>query len=450
MPRRVEDILPNSRRSIRNVSMQHDEVRTRHESAHEVPMKRILVMPPTEIANRKRSHHKKVRSNSSKLTRIAIGIVGAIVMIGVIAYLASTYFSRAVFTIVPKTLSVSVDGNFVAASAPKDGLLLYTLIKAEDFASTTVPATDGPSLSAKAQGAINIFNAYSIGARKLIAGTRFMSDSGKIYKLSSTVIIPGYKQSADGNIVPGTIKANVMADNIGTKYNIDSSSAKNDLKIVAYRGGDKYDKIYGQVAGNISGGESGVKKVVNPTTMASTTAALQSSIKTKLLAKIRDKIPQNYFMFENSLISSFSVPEISEASPNHAVITIHGTIYGILFKKDELVAKLAKQPVADLFGGLPYDSKGLDKLSYTLSNRKDFSPEKENDLVMQLKGDLELAGKISVDELKKKFAGLSLADTKQILRSYAPIINLEKSDGQVVPPWSKIPNNIAKISIIVQ
>jgi hypothetical protein len=63
---------------------------------------------------------------------------------------------------------------------------------------------------------------------------------------------------------------------------------------------------------------------------------------------------------------------------------------------------------------------------------------------------MKLVGTVPIEELKRKFAGMALTDTEAIIRSYSPIIDLGKSSGQVVPPWSKIPKNLDKISIIVQ
>ena len=60
-----------------------------------------------------------------------------------------------------------------------------------------------------------------------------------------------------------------------------------------------------------------------------------------------------------------------------------------------------------------------------------------------------LVGSVPVEELKSKFAGLSPSETETVLRGYKPVIEIEKSYGEIIPPWSKVPSNPNKISIEV-
>jgi len=443
MPRRVEDILPSSRRSVRDIPIGGTEEKKPSKKKIEDDEEKVIVRRLPDAVPITRPKRK------SKLTRILSIIVGVIAVLAVLGYFASAYFVRAVFTITPKTVPVSVNSSYVANNVPKDGLLQYKIIKVEGSASSTVPSEDISTASAKASGALNIFNAYSPDPRKLIAGTRFSAPNGKIYKLSSTIMIPGYKTSSTGSIIPGMIKSTVIADIAGVESNIDGTGQSKSFKVVAYKDGDKYDKIYGELTGKITGGASGVKKTVSSTVLSSTVALLKSQIFSTLLAKLSGEISSEDFMFDKGYIEFYSEPQISGTSPNEANVAINGTIYGILFKRDDLVSKMAKQSITDLFGGLPYEPIDLDKMSFVISNKKDFNPEKGGALIMQLKGDIELTGKIPVNELKTKFAGISLTDTKEVMRSYAPIIDLDKTIGQVVPPWSKIPSNLDKISIII-
>ncbi len=435
MPRRVEDILPNNRRSIRELPVEG------------VVIHRIPTAPPPIPEDKFRSHG--TSRNRLGVSRKALVVIGTIITLVIIGYYAPAYFSRAVFTIVPRTIPVNINSNYVATNVREEGLLTYKIVSSESYSSTTVPAIDGLSLSSKAQGTLNIFNSYVGTARRLIAGTRFSSPSGKIYRLTSSIMVPGYKvSSSTGTIIPGNIKSLVVADQVGTEYNIEKTDSTKVFGIVAYKGGDKYEKIYGELASGIKGGASGNKKIIDPALLASTTDSLKTKLTNELQITIQKEIPSEYFMFGKGSMAFETV--ISNSSTNRAIVTVHGTIYGISFKENELVAKLAGQSTVDSFGGLPFEPVGLDKVAFTLSNQKDFSPEKSSTVVMQLKGTLTLTGKIPVDELKEGFAGTALSDTRQILRTYSPIIDLKKSFGQVVPPWSKIPTNTDRISIIIQ
>ena len=61
---------------------------------------------------------------------------------------------------------------------------------------------------------------------------------------------------------------------------------------------------------------------------------------------------------------------------------------------------------------------------------------------------MKLIGEIPVEALKKALAGKSLADSESVLKTYSPII--EKADGELVPPWSKIPSDMTRITINVK
>lgn len=450
MPRRVEDILPNGYRSIRGIPAQSGDDKLKKvnhaENGKGIVIRRIPATASSALGDKFRP--RGTSHSRFGISRKAIIVIGAIMALIVIGYFVPAYFSRAVFIIVPKKVSVNVDSTYVATNIPKEGLLTYKIISSESFSSTTVPAIDGPSLSAKAQGVLNIFNSYSETARRLVAGTRFSSPSGKIYRLTSSIMIPGYKISSTGAVIPGSIKSLVAADQVGTEYNIDNTGSNKTFMIVAYKGGDKYEKIYGELTNNIKGGASGNKKIIDPVLLASTTAILKTKLTGELEAMIQNKISSEYFMFGKG--STTFETAVSDSASNQAIVTVHGMIYGISIRRSELVAKLAGQSTVDSFGGFPFEPVGLDKITFTLSNQKYFSPDAGTTAVMQLKGNFALIGKVPVDELKKKFAGMAPSDTIRILRAYSPIIDLTKSSGQVVPPWLKIPTNIDKISIIIQ
>lgn len=84
----------------------------------------------------------------------------------------------------------------------------------------------------KAHGTVVISNSYSKDPQTLIATTRLQSESGKIFRLSKNVIVPGMTTVA-GEIRPGAIIADVIADEAGSDYNIDPSS----FKIPGFQGG---------------------------------------------------------------------------------------------------------------------------------------------------------------------------------------------------------------------
>ncbi|MEI8328116.1 MAG: hypothetical protein WCG02_03190 [Candidatus Taylorbacteria bacterium] len=462
MPRRVQDIVPGDRRSVRDIpargekvaeTISHTKVEKKtpkirgeisvkvhkvvEEKPEKEPAKRMAVTPPPE----------KEKKRSFKKKKLWIGIVvGVVVVVAVLAFFASTYYSRAVFTITPKSIPISVNSPLVikAGTATAGGDLTYEVLMMKGSQSITVPATDGPAVSIKAEGKVNLYNSFSTSSARLIAGTRVANSGGLIYRLKSSVVIPGYTKPF-GSTVAGSIGASIVADQPGAEYNLSKASAPTDFKIIAYKGGPRYDTIYAKLNSDIIGGAAGTKKTIAPAVLASTTAKLRSLMRTSLLQHVKDGVPQDYIMYNSSYTSAFGAPVIGGTEKNSATITLQGMVYGIIFKRTNLIAKLSGAQTVAAFGNLGYTASGLDNLTFSISNIKDFAPDKKGTLIINIKGDLTLTGVVPIEELKNALLGKSLAEFQVIMKKYSPVI--ENADGELVPPWSKIPNDTSRITI---
>ncbi len=471
MPRRVQDIVPNKHRSIQDIPVERSTISApiqppkekvtakiraqtndmRHISKDASPSKLLnKETPPHNIpihkeVTTKPPHHRTKNSGSKKWLYVLMGIV--IVVAGV-GYIASVYFSRASFTIVPKTVPISINSTYVAQNTPNKGNLTYELAAVKGSETATIAAVDGPKISITAKGKITLYNAYGSQSQRLIAGTRLSDETGRVYRLTNSVVIPGYT-SSNGTNIPGSLVTAIAADQPGQSYNISHSDSVSDFKIVAYKGTAKYENIYGRLATDISGGFIGAQKNTSPVVLASTTAELQAKITASLLAQVKGTVPEGYIMYPKAYVTSFTAPVIGGADPKSATVTVQGTLYGILFKTDELVTRIAGEQAVATFDTFSYDTPGLESLDFSIANQKDFSPEKKNTLIIKLKGDALLVGSIPVETLKKKFAGLSLTETEAVFRLYKPVIEIDKSSGEVTPPWSKVPSDLSRITIKV-
>lgn len=471
MPRRVQDIVPADRRSIRDVSIDRtspapDQKRSRKAVGGDVrPIREKTEQPEKDKdkevelpIHRAHEHSRRMpvtpptppvrsRSNKRKKGMWLVVTLGIIVVIAVAGYVASTHFARASFVITPKVIPVSVNGTYVAQAAPGNGGLTYEIVTLKGAASTTIPATSGPQVSTKAAGTVTVYNSYSGQSAKLIAGTRLSDGSGRIYRLTSTVVIPGYTKPGS-SIMPGHVMAQIVADQPGDSYNIGSADTVSDFKIVAYQGTPRYDSIYARLASDISGGFVGTKKIINPSLQASTTAILRARLAAALFEQIRNTVPAGYMLYDGSYAPMFSPPLIDGSNPNSASITQQGVVYGFIFKKDDLVRAFAGSQAVTAFGSFDYSAPGLDTLAFSIANLKDYSPDKKTSLVIHAKGSLKLVGTIPINEIKQKLAGISLAETQDIFKSYSPVI--ESGTGELVPPWAKVPKDPSHISVTVQ
>ena len=191
-----------------------------------------------------------------------------------------------------------------------------------------------------------------------------------------------------------------------------------------------------------------MKKTINPSIVASTTASLKANLSASLATQVKSSIPAGYIMYDKGYTLFFSSANVSGTDSNRAVISVTGSMYGFLFKKDNLVSRLAGEEAVASFGGLSYVTDGLESLNFNITNLKDFSPDKKLGLVIQAKGNLKLVGDIPIEEIKNKLAGVSLSETQNIFKSYASII--ESGSGELIPPWAKIPKDLERISVIVK
>ncbi len=462
MPRRVQDIIPGNRRTIRNIPVpavgaekkpakETAKELAREKAAEEepvkirkddrpIPIRRMPITPPPEKPKR------------SKRLSVIASVILAIVIIAVIAFYMSGRLAKATFTIVPKSVAVQVSGTFVIPSgATTPAALTYETVTVVGTASTTVVATLGAAVETKAAGSVTMYNSYSAQAQRLVAGTRLSGASGLVYRLTSSVVIPGYSTASAGGIVPGKTAASIVADQAGPSYNISRSDSVSDLKVVAFNGTAKYSSIYAQLASDVTGGYSGAKSTVSPSALASTTATLQANLSASLRDKASLSAPAGYITYPAAYAQSFAAASVVPISTTSASVVVKGTLYGIIFKETDLAAMLAGSSSTSPFGSMAYDTPGLENLSFSISNPKSFSPAAKTPLVAKISGSFKLVGSIPAETLKKAFAGVSLAQTGAILKKYSAVIDLADSFGEIAPPWvGTVPSDPARIAINVK
>ena len=455
MPRRVQDIIPNGHRSIRDVKPVSPAPAKKSESrrngtakcaddTQKVPLHRLKITPPP--MGRSRGSERR----PSRIGKILMLVVFIVIVAAGVAAGASAYFSKATFTIVPRSVPLSVNATVVASGTSTPGYLAYQSILLDATASSTISATSGAPISMKAQGTVMIYNAYGAQPQRLVAGTRLAGDAGLVYRLTGSIIVPGYTISA-GKLSPGSIVTPVIADQPGQQYNVSAGAVEGDWKIIAYQGTPKYDGFYARPSSEISGGYLGQKETIDPGLLASTSADLSAALTAHLLADAKAAVPADLIMYSNAYTESFSVPAIGPAdAPNQASVTVHGTLYAILFDRSSLVVKLAGTENTSSFGAFPYDTPGLDSLVFAIDNTKDFSPATKSVLIAHFSGPLKLIGIVPTAALKAKLAGAALSKTGSILEAYSPVIDIAKSAGELSPPWiSHVPTDQSKIEIDV-
>ncbi len=431
----VQDIVPSQKRTIRNITIKHEE------EVAVKPQRRRVVEEPEISENvepifTKKPKHTKPVSKARYL--ITFGII--FVSIAVIAIALSLSYSKATVTITPKTADFDISGTFTAKKgttvASTD--IQYESITVSDKLVESIPATKGPLIQTKAKGTVVIYNNHSATAQTLVAGTRLSTTDGLIYRTSTTVSVPGKKTT------PGSISVAVVADQVGEKYNVNVADLKGDFKLPGYKGTTKYDTFYARIKTNITGGFSGNKMVIDDTQKKAKIVAMQGLLSEQLVAKLHDNVPKDYILYDTAFNVEFETPEPVFKDAENAEITVKGVAYGAIFKSNSLVKYIASREIKK-FPSDTYNISGDKELAFKISNVKDFSIKKGTPMIFTLKGPVSITGTFDESKLKNELKGLKVQESSAVFAKYPSIAN---AYTLITPFWMRtFPDTPEKILI---
>jgi hypothetical protein len=401
----------------------------------------------------------------------------------VIIFIAMTYvYAKAVVIITPKTEQVAVSGTYIAvkngsvgAESVATGTLPYEVIETSEIASTTVTASQGPLIQNKAWGLVILYNTYSTTAQKLLVGTRLTNDKGLIYKTAETVTIPGIHKtptSTNPNATStGSVSVYVVADQPGSQYNIAPTDLTGDFKVVAFQGEPKYTSIYGRLKpkGAVIGGYSGYQTAVATSTLEQAQASLSPSVNSALTSDLKALVPEGYVVYQGAYsirLASTTISKVSSTTDStsnsttasaNAIVSLKGSLYGIMFKESDLVKAIAPAQVAE-FPPSDFIINNLESLTFTPTNPVAFqnilnsesqSNAQNSGLIsFTLSGSFGMVGTFPSATIAQALAGLSVAQSKDVFAKYSTIMT---AHAIISPFWKhSFPDSANKIIIDIQ
>ena len=183
-------------------------------------------------------------------------LLGGISLLSLIGVALFLFLPKAEIQVTPYAITQTVEAEMDGRSdmtASGDGTLSVRILEKEKEVTLTF-ATTGKSggTNQKARGTVVIYNNYSTDAQPLVATTRLETADGKLFRLTSGVVVPGMT-NIGGKKEPGAIEASVMADQAGSEYNIDATT----FTIPGFKGGPKYAAFSARSAKAMTGGGSG-------------------------------------------------------------------------------------------------------------------------------------------------------------------------------------------------
>ena len=362
-----------------------------------------------------------------------IVVAGILIVLGVVLGVVSTFFHRAYVSITPSRYSAEINSTF--ESSPENPLLPYQKVTAEDTVSKTVPATGSQHVENHASGTITVYNSFTTKSERLITNTRFATKDGKIYRVHTPIVIPGYTTKA-GIKVPGTIDVVVYADEAGDTYN----SGPVDFTIPGLKGSKQYDLIFAKSKTPLAGGFIGEQAVVDPTVRASALESLKADLERSLRDKILTAAPSGSLVFNDTVSISYAEGTDTVEGEN-AKISVSGTAVAPAFPETSFANVLAT--AGGITAEAPLKVENPTDLSVHLNTPDALGTE--TPITIAVSGSLGLVSIIDTEQLAKDLAGKNKGSVQTVLPAYPGIADIVV---KVYPFWrSQIPANAKDVSI---
>ncbi len=376
------------------------------------------------------------------VTSLIVGVV--ILFVGVAALY---FFAGAELTVVPKTATAFVDGTFPgmkadSASSTSADALPYDILTLQETETQTLPATGEETASVPATGHIVVYNNYSSAPQKLIKNTRFATPEGLVFRIHDSVTVPG-QTTEGGKKVPGSIEVAVYADEAGEKYNIGLT----DFVVPGFKGTPQYEGFYARSKTPMTGGFVGTRKTVAPAALETAKTAIQEKLRQKLTDESTGKLPLGYAMPKGGIFVTFDEPTQAVDGAN-VVVSIQGTLHGIIVKSDSLAELIAKKNVPS-YDDAPVVLKNPEAVSVTpVIDPKVTDPWNATSLNFAIKGNAEIQWNIDTAKLAADLAGKSENALNTVLTGYPGI---ERARAVFRPVWrSSFPKNASDIKILFE
>jgi hypothetical protein len=368
-------------------------------------------------------------------------LIGGIIFFSLIGYLIYLFFHvGATVVVVPKERVVAINNDFVGKRNPKDLEMPFEVITLEETGEKTVPATGEKTVEKRATGVVVIYNDYSSAPQRLIKNTRLLTDDGKIYRLESSVVVPGQKK-VDGKTTPGSVEVSVVADQAGENYNIDLT----DFTIPGFKEDKdpRYEKFYGRSKVPMTGGYKGTIKTASEADRNAAFNEVSASLKNKVISKAKEQVPKNFVLFDKAAYVSIE----TVSPPEGNTIKLKATLHGIIFDTSLLSKLIAEKTLPQYDGEDKVEVTDIEKLSFS-PNSLEVAPWQTGNLPFLLVGTTTIRYVIDTDKLQKDLAGIPKDKKDEIFKMHPGI---EEATPNLQPIWkSTFPEDPQKIKILIE
>jgi hypothetical protein len=388
---------------------------------------RFFRMPAAAAEQSSRQREKVMKTTKIKGRAGKYFVIFAIVLI-ILLTVAGAYFylPRATLAIELSRQEKSISENIKASTSntsidPGQSAIPAAIEKISIEKSEEISPTGNKTNEGKASGSVVIYNEFSAENQSLVATTRLETADGKIFRINNNVFVPGITQVAGEN-KPGAIEISVTADKAGEGYNIDPS----DFKIVGFKGGPKYDKIYAKsvkpmTGGGLSGGGIGT---ITASDIANAKEKLLVEAKKDAIQKLKDSLGSNRRFFNDNVrinVTSASSTDAIGAQVEKFTYKISGEAQAISYSEEDVKSLMDKNMSSDVqsSGQIKFDKP----INYILADAN----FQDGTLSFAAKTDATLVSAIDLDKFKHGILGKNTEELTAFIKTYPSIKNADIS-----------------------
>jgi len=373
-------------------------------------------------------------------------IVAAVVIFLIVGgFVLYFILPNAQIVIIPKKETIRFETEIVADKNIDSISFIDSSIPGQVFQlemedSRKFPTTGEKEVEEKARGTIVVYNQYSSSPQTLVETTRFLSETGKLFRLVETTVIPG-AIIEEGKIVPSSKEIEVAADEPGESYNIGPSN----FTIPGFKGSPKYTGFSAQSVEPMTGGAKGKIRVATKEDIEGATEIVSLELKDEIKKQFNKKISKELKLLEDSQI--LEITELSSSLKANEpgkefLITVKAKAWGLAFKENDIFY-LTEKNIGDKISENKILIPSTIKIDYT--NTEIDLDQGRATFSCQIQADA--AWKLDKEKVRDNLAGKDEVGVRKYLSSLSEI---ETAKVVFWPFWvNKIPKNKDKIKIII-
>lgn len=356
------------------------------------------------------------------------------------------FFTSTRVSVTPRTHTITFDPTteYVAHPASSTeaqaGGMSYAMQNIVLDDSATVPATGVERAEDRAAGTITVYNDYSEDTLRLIKNTRFETPDGLVFRIASSIEVPGKTDSG-----PGILPVTVFADQPGDEYNV---APVERFSLPGLRDtSDMYQNIYARSTDKFSGGFIGERPVASPSAVETARTQVRERLANAAREAAQKAVTPEQFAFPQLVSISYESLPTTAGTDGSAVINERATARIPVFPAGAFAGTIAEAVRADGGEHAIRFTPG-ERFSIAATAGQEPDPLGERPLSFVLDGSASLVWEVSIDELAKALAGREQGAFEAIVASFPSI---DKAEAKIAPFWSSVfPADPADIEIEVQ